>query len=70
MPVDEGVAAVASDTAGGEEQLQQWRDEYRKDAILQVSLCFRSDQFMLSCFNNNLQLKLPCLINLRVQGVL
>ena len=41
MPVDEGVAGGAAGTAGGEEKLEQWRDEYRKDAILHVSLCFR-----------------------------
>ena len=42
VPVDEGVVGAAARTAAGEKKLQEWRDEYRKDAILQVSLGFRS----------------------------
>ena len=42
MPVDAGVAGEAAGTAAGEDKLQAWRDAYRKDAILLVSLSFRS----------------------------
>jgi len=41
VPVDAGVVGEGVGPVAGERKLAVWRDEYRKDAILGVSLCFR-----------------------------
>jgi len=52
VPVDAGVVGEGVGPVAGERKLAVWRDEYRKDAILGVSLCFRCSLhigFLLCC---------------------
>ena len=49
LDVDGGVVGGEIVEGGrGEEKLEAWRDEYRKDAIVGVSLCFRCADLSLS----------------------